>query len=124
VSEHIEGSALHVGLLSLNAKKLLSPESSQPGLFSVPFTDLAGSNIETQAKLAVGEGIASSSFYCLAPSVDGIHRGYLLREAGEIDLQQHALTAFSTHQVAEFIQGHTPHDITGYFLRQIIKYMA
>jgi len=125
VGKDIEGGTLHIGLLSLDRRHFLSPTAERPALFTAPYAEGEGTNLERQAHSAVSQaaGIIASSLYSLLGSDTGIHRGYLLREASPRETLQHGLTPFSTEQLAEFIRDIAPQEVTGHFLRQIIKYM-
>ena len=88
--------------------------------------DARKASIEKQAMDAVGRGLAVSPLLNLHLTDDGLHRGYLVREAERINLAAHNLTAFDLEEVRDFIDidadqdPQAPKDITRDFLSRAL----
>jgi len=125
MSEQFEGESLHVGLLTLDKRRLLSPEQTHPALFKGALHDDPGIGFENKARAMLAhQGIVTSSVHVLAPLKDNPARGYLLRESRRIDPSEYGLTTYTQYDLNEFLHNTKAEDVTAHFLRQIIWLMT
>ena len=125
MSEKGETGSLHIGLLSVDRKNLLSPHGDEPGLFEHQYHEYPLIKVESQAKATLGrKGIVTSSLRSLSATEDGKDLGYLLRESQRVNLEEQALQLYTKHDLEMFIGEKEPTDVRGHFLRQIIHWMS
>ena len=115
---------LHTGLLTLDRKHLISPNHQWPELFTDALDRDAVSSIESQARLALGtRGIMASTDRILLPPSNQPHKGYLLREASRVNVDQFGFAVYSHEDVEDFTRSHDDGDVAVHFLSQIVKHM-
>ena len=119
-----ETPALHVGLLSLNRKFLLSEDPAQPNLFGGELEQEASTSYERHAwQLLARRGITTSGVRLLVPELESRHQGYLLRESRRVDIDELGFTAHSKNEIETHLSKMHRHDIRSHFLGQIVRYM-
>lgn len=115
---------LHTGLLTLDRKHLISPNHQWPELFTDAFDRDAVSSVESQARWALGtRGIMASTDRILLPPTNQPHRGYLLREASRINIDQFGFAIYSHEEVEDFTHLYDESNVAVHFLSQIVKHM-